>query len=285
MGDTLDVTASWLVRAPPPRRHRINRETRTNRTVLKTWLHCLLKAALDPENVSTRLQAAACRVGHPVSPPLRTAPPVTFVPTRGLALKSPAVLNSSAKIVHASKLPDGATQKQGIAMLRDREFFLACNPHMQKFEAQGQVSEPELPEGLKPLGPTTLYNVTDIVETLPKGLWSSNVESTYEFTDIELGTFCALKSPMSVVMHTFWTIEEKDGGLELVEACEIKCSRLLIGIVKSLNEGGCEYLSTFPTTPLGGDLRIGPCPAALRENLPMGRHRDWSNLQRLHADD
>lgn len=172
-------------------------------------------------------------------------PPVTCVPTRGLALKSPAVLNSSARIVHTSKLPDGATQKQGIAMLQDKEFFLRCNPHMDKFEARGQVSEPELPESIKPLGPTTLYNVTDIVETLPKGLWSSNVESTYEFTDIELGTFCALKSPMNVVMHTFWSIEEKDGGLELVEACEIKCSRLLIGIVKSLNEGGCEYPCTI----------------------------------------
>lgn len=147
--------------------------------------------------------------------------------------------------MHASKLPDGATQKQGIAMLQDHEFFLSCNPHMQKFEARGQVSEPELPESIKPLGPTTLYNVTDIVETLPKGLWSSNVESTYEFTDFELGTFCALQSPMNVVMHTFWSIEEKDGGLELVEACEIKCSRLLIGIVKSLNEGGCEYLCPF----------------------------------------
>lgn len=173
-------------------------------------------------------------------------------PTRGLALKSPAVLNSSAKIVHASKLPDGATQKQGIAMLQDHEFFLSCDPHMQKFEDLGQVSKPELPEGIKPLGPTTLYNVTDIVETLPKGLWSSNVESTYEFTDIELGTFCHLKSPMNVVMHTFWTIEEKDGGLELVETCEIKCSRLLIGIVKSLNEGGCEYPCPFPcATPPG----------------------------------
>lgn len=163
-----------------------------------------------------------------------------------LGTEIPAVLNSSAKIVHASKLPDGATQKQGIAMLQDHEFFLACNPHMQKFEALGEVAEPVLPEGIKPLGPTTLYKVTDIVETLPKGLWGSSVESSYEFTDTELGTFCGLKSPLNVNMHTFWSIEEKDGGLELVEACEIKCSKLLIGIVKSLNEGGCECLYPLP---------------------------------------
>lgn len=124
-------------------------------------------------------------------------------------------------------------------MLQDHEFFLSCNPHMQKFEPLGQVTEPELPEGIKPVGPTTSYKVTDLVETLPKGLWGSSVESNYEFTDFELGTFCLLKSPLNVVMHTSWSIEEKGGGLELVEACEIKCSKLLIGIVKSLNEGGC----------------------------------------------
>lgn len=141
-------------------------------------------------------------------------------------------------------------------MLQDKEFFLSCNPHMDKFEARGQVEKPELPESIKPLGPTTLYNVTDIVETLPKGLWSSNVESTYEFTDTELGTFCALRSPMNVVMHTFWSIEEKDSGLELVEACEIKCSRLLIGIVKSLNEGGCEYSCTILLVTLAWDWSL-----------------------------
>lgn len=177
--------------------------------------------------------------------------------------------------MHASKLPDGATQKQGIAMLQDHEFFLSCNPHMQKFEARGPVSEPQLPESIKPLGPTTLYNVTDIVETLPKGLWSSNVESTYKFTDFELGTFCALQSPMNVVMHTFWSIEEKDGGLELVEACEIKCSRLLIGIVKSLNEGGCEYLCSFPSARFATTARALIYPTRSAANIAIGVLSNW----------
>jgi hypothetical protein len=167
-------------------------------------------------------------------------------PDAWLGTESPAVLSSSAKIVHSTKLPDGATQKQGTAMLQDHEFFLSCNPHMQKFEVLGQVSGPDLPESIKPLGPTTSYKVTDIVETLPKGIWGSSVESNYEFTDFELGTFCLLRSPLNVVMHTVWSIEDKDDGLELVEACEIKCSRFLIGIVKSLNEGGCKYLCPFP---------------------------------------
>lgn len=160
-------------------------------------------------------------------------------------------------------------------MLQDHEFFLSCNPHMQKFEAQGQVSEPELPESIKPQGPTTLYKVTDLVETLPKGIWGSSVESTYEFTDFELGTFCLLRSPLNVVMHTFWSIEEKNGGLELVEACEIKCSRLLIGIVKSLNEGGCEYLCPFLLDLWQGNgLDPHPCYVT-----------SWINEHPFHADE
>lgn len=145
-------------------------------------------------------------------------------------------------------------------MLQDHEFFLQCNPHMQKFENLGEVSEPALPDTVKAQGTTTLYKVTDIVETMPKGIWGSSVESSYEFTNMELGLFARIKSPLNVVMDTFWTIEpSKDGGFELVEACEIKCSRLLIGIVKSLNEGGCEFLCPS-TLPLHQESDTPPSP-------------------------
>lgn len=128
-------------------------------------------------------------------------------------------------------------------MLHDRDFFLQCDPHMEKYEVIGEVANPALPDGINALSSTTSYKVIDHVETLPKGLWGSKVESTYEFTDIELGLFARITSPMNVVMDTVWEIKESDSGLELVEDSNIKCSRLLIGIVKSLNEGGCK---SFP---------------------------------------
>lgn len=131
-------------------------------------------------------------------------------------------------------------------MLHDHEFFLQCDPHMEKYDIIGEVSDPDLPDGIKALGSTTSYNVTDHVETLPKGIWGSTVESTYDFTDIELGLFARIESPMNVVMDTVWEIREVDGGLGLVEDSSVKCSRLLVEIVKSLNEGGCKSrLSTI----------------------------------------
>lgn len=114
---------------------------------------------------------------------------------------------------------------------------------MESFEVMGEVTSPTLPDGIKPLGSTISYKVTDHVETLPKGIWGSTVESTYEFTNVELGLFARIKSPLNVVMDTTWEIRENGGGLELVEDSSIKCSRLLVGIVKSLNEGGCKSSS------------------------------------------
>lgn len=114
---------------------------------------------------------------------------------------------------------------------------------MEKFQVIGEVIDPALPDGIKALGSTISYKVIDHVETMPKGIWGSTVESTYEFTNVELGLFVRIKSPLNVVMDTAWEIRETDGGLELVEDSTIKCSRLLVGIVKSLNEGGCKLFS------------------------------------------
>ncbi|KUI65182.1 hypothetical protein VM1G_00602 [Cytospora mali] len=147
-------------------------------------------------------------------------------------------LNTTGKLVHSSKLPEGVSRKQGISMLQEHGFFLQCNPHMESFEVIGEVSDPSLPASIKALGSTTSYKVIDNVGTLPKGIWGSTVESTYEFTNIESGLFTRIKSPLNIVMDTAWEIREDDGVLELVEDATIKCSKLLIGIVKSLNEGG-----------------------------------------------
>ena len=82
--------------------------------------------------------------------------------------------------------------------------------------------------------------MTDLVHTLPAGLWDSNVVSTYEITNIANGLFVRILSPMSVAMDTIWTIKagEEEGSLELVEDVSINCSRLLVGTVKGLCESG-----------------------------------------------
>jgi hypothetical protein len=91
-----------------------------------------------------------------------------------------------------------------------------------------------------------VYRVTDLVQTLPAGLWDSKVVSTYEMADTPAGVFVRIRSPMSIVMDTSWTIVaiegDADGTLELVEEIVIYCSRLLVGTVKGLCEGGWQQI-------------------------------------------
>jgi hypothetical protein len=121
-------------------------------------------------------------------------------------------------------------------------------------ERQDQDGEEE--EGVVPI----CYRITDIVMAIPAGLWEPTVVSDSEFTDIRDGVFVRLRSPLSVVMETFWEIrdvEGEGGALELAEEITIKCSRLLVGLVRKECENGF------------GEIH-GRCIARLEEELKEG---------------
>ncbi|KAK0655686.1 hypothetical protein B0T16DRAFT_451328 [Cercophora newfieldiana] len=153
-------------------------------------------------------------------------------------------LNTTSTLHHVSQLPPGTTKAQALAMLSDREFFLTCAPSLSRFSAvQNPTPPPDVPEAIRAQArddlKTDTFSVTDIVHAMPAGLWDTNVVSTYEITDITDGVFVRIKSPMSISMDTMWEVKESEEGqgrLELVEHIEIRCSRLLMGLVK----GECE---------------------------------------------
>lgn len=139
------------------------------------------------------------------------------------------------------KLPAGVTKEQGVAMLHDTEFFINCDPCLERYELiEKEMADPALPDRIKALGPTSVYKIIDVVENIPKGIWGSSVESKYEFTNVERGLFCRLRSPLSVVLEALWEIRDaEDGdGLELVEEADITASKMLVGIVKGQSESG-----------------------------------------------
>lgn len=154
-----------------------------------------------------------------------------------------------------SKLPPGVTQAQGVAMLHDLDFFINCDPCLASYELlEKEVANPSIPaDRVKALGPTSSWKILDVVENVPKGIWGSNVESTYEFTSVEKGLFSRIKSPLNISMETLWEVREaEDGeGLELVEEADITCSKLLVGIVK----GQCETGGTFSPSPTYHNLQ------------------------------
>ncbi|ERS95756.1 uncharacterized protein SPSK_00173 [Sporothrix schenckii 1099-18] len=187
--------------------------------------------------------------------------------------------NTTATLRHTSQLPAGTDKTTAVkAMLQDHRAFIQCGPHSvdcatvaddeaaqlaETALASHAKSEHPLPEDVRAVLESSprekdgrrfgVYRVTDVVQTLPAGLWDSKVVSTYEMTDMPSGVFVRIRSPMSIVMDTTWTVAETEGGgdasdsasetkLVLVEEIVIYCSRLLVGTVKGLCEGGWQQI-------------------------------------------
>lgn len=137
-------------------------------------------------------------------------------------------------------LPRSTTKAQAVAVFRNHDTLIRLDPELKEYEACPP------PEGAKEN--TKFYKITDIMHTLPKGLWDTTVSFTAEITDIENGVYWVVKAPLGLVQQSTWTVEpagEKDevetsGGKEerlvLVEDVDITCNRILMGTVK----GKCE---------------------------------------------
>ncbi|CAK7267531.1 hypothetical protein SEPCBS119000_002601 [Sporothrix epigloea] len=176
--------------------------------------------------------------------------------------------NTTASLRHATPLPAGVDQSQAVkTMLQDHKAYIECAPHSVHYEklksdetaklaatALASQKVHPLPDSVRAVveaypadveGKTyAVYRVTDIIPTLPAGLWDSKVDSTYEMIDITSGVYVRIRSPMSVVLDTTWTISAIEGSdqLELVEEVAIYCSRLLMGTVKGLCESGWQKI-------------------------------------------
>lgn len=155
------------------------------------------------------------------------------------------MFSTTATVQHATPLPAGVSLEQGIKLLQGHELLIQCDPHMVKYEAIDTPadSEPTVPDDrqVTAVAAPRCYRVTDKVHALPAGLWDSDVVSTYEFINIERGVFVRIRSPLNTTMETVWEIRETDdSGPALVEDVVIKCSRLLVGVVKGTCESGWE---------------------------------------------
>ena len=126
-------------------------------------------------------------------------------------------------------LPAGTDRAAAIAVLHDHAAMMGMGPHMKEFREL--AADPAHPGA-------RVYCVVDVMDMLPAGLWSSNVESTYLLTNTAEGLDMTLHAPLDVAMDTRRCIADgPDGGLVLDEHVAIACSRLLLGTVKGQCQG------------------------------------------------
>jgi hypothetical protein len=149
-------------------------------------------------------------------------------PSAKSSINSVVGFRISDKTHHRTALPAGTDRATAVEVLHDHDAMMHFGPHIQ--DATPLPEDSEYP-GAK------AYRVTDIMEMLPKSIWSSNVVSTYYYTDEPEGVHMTIKAPLSVLMETKWTIQEQDGQLFLDEDVLITCTRFLMGTVKGQCDG------------------------------------------------
>jgi hypothetical protein len=145
-----------------------------------------------------------------------------------------AVFRTSQKTHHATPLPAGADRAIAVEILHDHHTMMHFGPHIK--EAVPLDQDPVLPQA-------KVFRVTDILDMLPKSLWSSDVVSTYYYTNTADGVDMVIKSPLDVQMETHWTVkDEGDVGLVLDEEVVINCSRLLVSTVLGQCDGNYKTI-------------------------------------------
>jgi len=140
-------------------------------------------------------------------------------------------LNAKANLTHRTALPDSVTFEDAVALLRDHPALFRLDPEFRSCTAD--------PPPASPIPNTKYYTVTDHME-VPLGLWDSTVSFTAEITDVPTGIEWLIRGPLGLVQTTSWLIQasstsedEDKKCLYLVEEVEIRCSRLLVGVVRT----------------------------------------------------
>jgi hypothetical protein len=180
------------------------------------------------------------------------------------------VLNTTADLTYTSPiaLAGGVkTRAAAIAVLQDHDFYLHTDPHLTGYEAEDEAgrgwADYKVPEAVAARALQQHVHTYKVTDYIPNPFWDSNVVSHEEIVNTDDGLWVRLRSPLSVVMETRWTVRDAaDGQLELVEQVHISCSRVLMGMTKGSGEFFCPRL--------GCPLRCGGVSQVLTERYHDG---------------
>ncbi|KUJ13550.1 uncharacterized protein LY89DRAFT_622458, partial [Mollisia scopiformis] len=147
------------------------------------------------------------------------------------------------------RLPPSITRSTALTYLHNHAFILSADSNLTSYTSLPTSTPSPLPteHQSKKIAETRIYTIRDKVADVPGGLWSSDVESAGEYTNLTDGIFLRGKSPLSVVTETVIRVEGAEGegeGEGLVIRCEsrVSCSRLIVGVIKGSLERNLEGL-------------------------------------------
>ena len=118
--------------------------------------------------------------------------------------------------------------------------MITLNPLVQSHRLLKSDNNPNSPY------PTNTYEIVDKIDGL--GSWTKRFSPdtvTYhaDMTNMEDGMGSAVKAPMGILSYITWKVTEIEEGLVLEETGEVKCYRLVGGLVKGAIEDSHKQLA------------------------------------------
>ncbi|KAF6809655.1 hypothetical protein CMUS01_13643 [Colletotrichum musicola] len=140
------------------------------------------------------------------------------------------MLDTSATLTQVTPIPSRISREKALALVQDAEHHIRSDADIKSFSTCDLQIPVKLPGDVHPTEATKAYMVTDSVPAL---FGHRDAVSYNEYTRTDDGMFVHTIAPMGVVLDTRWRVREaQDGGLEMVAVVEIKCSKLMVGMVK-----------------------------------------------------
>ncbi|TDZ58496.1 hypothetical protein CTRI78_v005363 [Colletotrichum trifolii] len=158
------------------------------------------------------------------------------------------MFDTSFTLKHTTPVPSAMSRDHVLNLLHNAEHHVTCDPNMKSYVPFTPPKPHELPKDIDPIASTVCYAVTDSVPTpVLSKVWERESVSRFHFTNTQDGCYVYTMCPLSVTLDTRWTVlESANGGLELEEAVEVKCSRIWAGLVKEqLEKNWKDYHKVF----------------------------------------
>ncbi|KAL3295017.1 hypothetical protein RB213_005791 [Colletotrichum asianum] len=140
------------------------------------------------------------------------------------------MLDTSTSLTQVTPIPASISREKALALVQDAEHHIRSDSDMKSFSPCDLQIPVKLPSDVHPTEATKAYMVTDSVPAL---FGHRDALSYNEYTRTNDGIFVHTVAPMGVVLDTRWRVREaQDGGLEMIAVVEIRCSKLMVGMVK-----------------------------------------------------
>lgn len=150
------------------------------------------------------------------------------------------IVLSTSFTTHTSTTLLNGSKHAVLCQLHDHDLMISLNPLVQDHRLLRSMENPDSPY------PTNTWEIVDRIDGL--GTWTRRFSPdtvTYhaDMTNTQDGMRSIVKAPMGIISHITWKVSyNKNGETVLEETGEVRCNKLVGGLVKGAIEDSHQQL-------------------------------------------